>query len=163
MLFLIICDTVNHCQICLSSRLTYVLGGWLFGHPDKETGVRMPGSPSNRHAQASFKGKRGKVEEEEEEEDEGCSQRLFQLRSPPGFPSLNAAWDSKRMKFHTGNKKKRWKRMPFPWRQWKVKCLIRSQVEEYTQQMMCRLNRVSRMTALRGSCLRRCENCSVCI
>jgi len=51
----------------------------------------MPGSPSNRHAQASFKGKRGKVEEEEEEEDEGCSQRLFQLRSPPGFPSLNAA------------------------------------------------------------------------
>lgn len=44
---------------------------------------------------------------------------------PPGFPSLNAAWDSNQMKFYTGNKRKRWKRMPFPWWQWKIKCLIR--------------------------------------
>lgn len=58
---------------------------------------------------------------------------LSQLRSTPGFFSLRAAWDNKRMKFYTGNKKEGWKRMSFPRWLWKVKSLIRSQMEEYTR------------------------------
>lgn len=68
----------------------------------------------------------------------GRAHSLSQLISTSSFSSLHAAWDSKWIKFYTGNKKERWKRMFLPWWLWKVKRLIRSQIEEYTWQMQRR-------------------------